>query len=249
MNDIHIFYLTDYCNLNCTYCYQKGTHNNNRMTKETIKNKIEKIASSKPSIIIYGGEALLNKENVYYMLDLIYDHNNKGRNINATLITNGTLLDKPTIKMLLKYKSFLKINISIDGDKSTNDHYRITKDSHGTYDTVIYNSKIALTYFPFIAARVTINNIEKMYDNVMHLYNIGFKHFYLQLCGHIKETDEYYDQIKRIREKFKTLIHAKIIFPPVSHVINDNLINTSAVGEIYNIKETFEHLTYTEDIK
>ncbi|MCK5057168.1 MAG: radical SAM protein [Candidatus Aminicenantes bacterium] len=95
------FIVTDDCNFNCSYCFQKKE-------KKTISNKIIETAvdffypfltkKNKVHIGFYGGEPLLAFEQVKHAVLLLMEKNKTGnKNLEFSLTTNGSLL---TGKML-----------------------------------------------------------------------------------------------------------------------------------------------------
>lgn len=82
------YHITQRCNLNCKYCYNKANLNRTEeLSTEKIKKLIEIISNmGVKTVIMTGGEALLHKDLCEACVLL------KKRNIFVELLTNGTLL-------------------------------------------------------------------------------------------------------------------------------------------------------------
>jgi radical SAM protein with 4Fe4S-binding SPASM domain len=93
--------LTKHCNNNCKYCYNIWKANKGYPKEELSTNQwkiiIDKVVSeTNPRLLaISGGEPLLRKD-IFEIISYIKKHN-----IQANLITNGTLLTKEIIKQCL----------------------------------------------------------------------------------------------------------------------------------------------------
>ena len=163
--------LTQRCNLNCKHCYNSSGGN----SKEDIpfENVKELVMFCKKegliSIALSGGEALLHPE-----IDKIMDFINE-QNISIYLLTNGTILDKDKVGLLLKYMP--EIQISLDGpDEESNDAIR----GHGAYKRTIefikllksmnYGNKININT---VLNKYNINNYDEIIDVAK---NLGVKY-------------------------------------------------------------------------
>jgi len=130
LNDLTI-YLTEKCNFSCSYCYYNKDLKSS-LSIEKIKSSLdiffEKYADkSKPIYItLLGGEPLVEKKLMYQTLDLIKGWKKKAK-IKVYLFTNGSLLSRKDAEELLKRN--VKIYLSIDGVKESNDRYRKCKGS------------------------------------------------------------------------------------------------------------------------
>ena len=106
------------CDSNCLHCTsaRKSVVENELSTKEAMElvDKIKDFGSS--WVGITGGEALLRKD----IFEIIAYINKVG--LKASLITDGHLLDKEKYKQIIR--NDVRISISIDGAKETNDKIR-----------------------------------------------------------------------------------------------------------------------------
>ncbi len=111
------FIVTDDCNFNCSYCFQKKE-------KKTINNAaIEKAvdffypflkSDKKIQIGFYGGEPLLAYEQIKYATQLLQEKNKKGnKKIEFSVTTNGTLLTEKMLDFFNRHK--FVVLLSFDG--------------------------------------------------------------------------------------------------------------------------------------
>jgi len=176
---------TNMCNMNCPYCYQgeknikkTGTKylgkENIEALKKFVKNTIE-TPYAKPikKVVIewFGGEPLVRKNVVNNFSNYVI-HMCDQRNIDyeASIITNGTLLDKKTWEML--YKCRIKsVQITIDGSEEMHDTMRVYINGNGTYQKIMRN----IESMPKDKFKVTIRingdknvyrNLDKMFDDL-----------------------------------------------------------------------------------
>lgn len=134
------------CNFDCTYCYEKqGVSKNSKImdekTQELLINFIEKkiVPSKNVEIIWYGGEPLLAFDIIKNMSKKIIDIcNSKNATYSASIITNGYLLDKYTVK---DFKDLMinDMQITIDGPEKIHNSRRLLKNGNGTYSKIIEN--------------------------------------------------------------------------------------------------------------
>jgi uncharacterized protein len=139
--------LTRNCQLNCPYCFEKGIEKNKFMTIEKAK-KIVKWCTQyisnyhifdKFRVVLYGGEPLLNKKVIRFILPKFYQIAKEEKiEFEHGILTNGVLLDLKILSFLNHY-NFDKLQISIDGPKKTHDKRRVGKNKIGTFDRITDN--------------------------------------------------------------------------------------------------------------
>eukprot|EP00770_Monocercomonoides_exilis_P006495 MONOS_6460.1-p1 / transcript=MONOS_6460.1 / gene=MONOS_6460 / organism=Monocercomonoides_exilis_PA203 / gene_product=AstB / transcript_product=AstB / location=Mono_scaffold00203:60964-62223(-) / protein_length=419 / sequence_SO=supercontig / SO=protein_coding / is_pseudo=false len=130
-----------------------------------------KVSKEKPTLVLYGGEPLINLPFVAQLLEQV--------DANFVLQTNATLLDRLSRAQLEQFASIL---VSIDGDKETVDRNR----GAGTYDKCIAGCKAALEKGRIrnLVARGCAMEGNDIFASAMHLLHhptIPFTHFYWQL--------------------------------------------------------------------
>lgn len=169
--------LTERCNLQCKYCYEKSFKEfDNNLDKrfkfdffapestEVDVHKLKKFLDKdkNATLIFYGGEPLLEIPKIIEIMD--------NMDLPFRMQTNGRLLHKLPVKYL---KRIGKILISIDGDKKRTDHNK----GQGVYETIIKNLNRARRdgYRGEFVARMTISpdiSASDLYEQVLHLVKL-----------------------------------------------------------------------------
>lgn len=145
------FLVTEWCNLNCTYCYEKETHRNVYMDIPTataaydflFNNALKSNAKKEVHIMFFGGEPTLNPD----ILDFCYTYGLKKREetgipISYSIVTNATNLNDRVYSIFEKYiNSDMSFNmqLSIDGIREVQNMYRVTKSGSGSFDMIEAN--------------------------------------------------------------------------------------------------------------
>lgn len=142
-NPTIILRMTNSCNLNCTYCYDKKNHKSiisenkeiDSKIKEIVKNisKIQRDKQQQSKIIFHGGEPLLIRAEIYEKLIKEILKNNP--NVKFSIQTNATLLNEDYIEIFKKYK--VNIGISLDGYNEEQNKCRVYKNGKNSYDIVM----------------------------------------------------------------------------------------------------------------
>ena len=142
-------HLTQRCNLNCSYCYNKENLNAKKeLSKEQwfeIALMLHKINVKK--IILTGGEVFLRTD-IEDIVNYFYK-----QEYNIEILTNGTLLDKHYD--ILQYVN--KIIISLDGISDNDNKLRINSDKYN----ILKNLEMIPTAYKekvFIRSVLTTNN-------------------------------------------------------------------------------------------
>jgi uncharacterized protein len=178
--DTLVLFITNRCNLACSYCYEssKGLPDIQEMDLETLKETLNYFLEnlSHPrniKINFFGGEPVLNISLIKHSMDLFDDFANK-YNIRFTykLITNGTIVDDELIEFLIK--NSIDVQVSTDGLENVHNLHRKFPSGEGSYQTIVNNVKKLAEYCD-VSARVTVTdfNIDLigMYEE---LEKIGF---------------------------------------------------------------------------
>ena len=176
------FVVTEACNLNCSYCYEKHK-TNRRMTKEIAKQAVDMIFNKKlingyynfddkKAVILefIGGEPLLEIDLIDYIVDYFKIKafevgSDWAFNYKISITTNGTLSETKKVQDFLnKNKDKVSCSITIDGNKKLHDSCRLFYDGSGSYDIVEKAVKHLLKNDNYQTTKITLCP-----DNVMFL--------------------------------------------------------------------------------
>ena len=173
---VNVLYFTNKCNLACTYCYEDLPGRPAQiMTKEDIAKSIDAIIEredpkSQTLIVLFGGEATLEWENVCYAMDYAFK---KKKFIHFNLTTNGVKFLSP--KFVEEYKSnfFVKANmvstdISFDGIGNGDRVHKNGKDSTATMlkvFTILNEHRIKFR----IRYTIQRNNIDYLHEDITRI--------------------------------------------------------------------------------
>lgn len=135
---------TDGCNFRCTYCYQsEEIHSWN----DDIMNRIEKCISNEieqyRGLMIgwFGGEPLLQKENIIRFMNRIKKIcNDKRKSLVSTITTNGYNLDLVTFNKLLN-AHVISYQVCIDGLEKRHNTQRPHKTKNDSFNKIVSNLK------------------------------------------------------------------------------------------------------------
>lgn len=136
---LHIFVLTNICNMSCIYCQAKDDISivHKLMSIETAEKCVD-IALQSPSRFLsfefQGGEPLANFDVLKHIV--LYTEEHKGNKcISFNLVSNLTLLTDDMLDFLIEHK--VVISTSLDGDRELHDKNRSFSGGSGTYDIVV----------------------------------------------------------------------------------------------------------------
>ena len=174
-------HVNDKCNFRCNYCYLKNAgieYLDNEMSREVATKAIDFLISQLDPgeggvIKFYGGEPLLS----YRLMKFVVEYSQEqaaaqGKKIFYTVNTNGTLLNDERIQWLLDNK--IRVTISIDGNKESNDKFRVLINGGGTFDIVVKKAKQFLAKASYLNVRSTISDgTFQLKDSVLELAQIG----------------------------------------------------------------------------
>ncbi len=183
------------CNLNCSYCYylEKEKLYENRkkmqMSDSTLELYVESYIQAQPVQEVlftwHGGETLLRDISFYKKALSFQRKYGRGRHIDNSLQTNGTLLTDEWCKFF-KDNNFL-IGISIDGPEHCHDHYRKNKGGKDTFNQVMKGIELLQKH------GVEFNTLSVIND-----YNVDYP---LEIYNFFKEIGSKYMQLSPIVEK------------------------------------------------
>ena len=163
--------VTSKCNLACAYCYEYGEDRLADMSatkmprfldettaRQSVDFMFERAGSNEiVYLTFFGGETLLNFKVLQSTLAYARQQAaTRGKHVEFSLTTNGTLLRPEIIEWLAE--NDVAVTISIDGPKEMQDRFRVFHNGMGSYDVMAPKVKALLqrhTSRP-IGARVTL---------------------------------------------------------------------------------------------
>jgi len=175
--------LTEDCNQRCDYCFVEGKNPSNPMDMETAEKAVDllfDLSRNNPDlkILLFGGEPMLAFDLIKDIVLYIEEKQaGSGQKVSFDMTTNGTLFDEVRISFLAKHH--VKYLLSIDGDQETHDLHRKSVDGESSYLRIIRNLSLFKSYQPWLGARITVqpDTVDKIYNNVIHLAELGFNQF------------------------------------------------------------------------
>ncbi len=217
------FQTSEYCSLNCVYCYQFNK-TKTKMTFNTAKKFIDELLANhygylnrynSPAIILefIGGEPLLEinlTRKIYeYFLEQTYKLDHPWFKLHrVSICSNGlSYFDKEVQDFFKEYAQNISFNISIDGAKDLHDACRIQPNGEGSYDV----DMIALNHYnkhhtPERNSKMTIapGNLKYLFDSVVHFIQNGMKTINLNCVfeegwNETTAKEEYY-QLKKLAD-------------------------------------------------
>lgn len=133
------------CNLDCTYCFYLEKQklypdSRQRMSDEILeaytRSYLQAHPAGQPVVFAWqGGEPTLLGLDFYRRALALQQQYGKGRQIQNTFQTNGTLLTDEWCRFLAQH-DFL-VGLSLDGPAEIHDHYRLGKDGKATHARVL----------------------------------------------------------------------------------------------------------------
>ncbi|MCW3817917.1 radical SAM protein [Micromonospora sp. DR5-3] len=140
------------CNLGCSYCFQNvhSTAPGNfaperialrRLDEPTIadiitftRDAMDRAGLRDLKVLLFGGEPLLNPGGCLMLLEQA----NKIGMTSAEMVSNAVLLT-PDLARELENRKLERIQVTFDGDQTTHDQIRTTRNGRGTFKTILAN--------------------------------------------------------------------------------------------------------------
>lgn len=203
--DVLYLILSSGCNLACRYCFIENSMYNNKceqnMSQATVDVAVRKYCEyvkeqgiTKPLIIFYGGEPLVNWMAIERTIQIVNSHNVK---MEYSIVTNATLLDEERIKFLVQ--NDVEIGISIDGPKPLNDNNRIYRGSdESVYDVVTEKIKLLQKYNAKFGLSITVSEdfLRSKEEVLKWIEEYGITNIFYNLYHytHKAEWEDYYKE-------------------------------------------------------
>ncbi len=170
------FLVTEDCNLNCVYCYEK------KKTKQMlpacfIKGKVqeqmlEDNGYKELSIDFFGGEPLIAFDTIKEVVEWFHQVQWPGhaKAYRFAITTNGTLLNEQNKKWFEKYHDVVTLCLSLDGTRDAHNRNR-----SNSYDMVAQHFEFIRKNWPHQPVKMTISQytLDQMYEGVVHIHRLG----------------------------------------------------------------------------
>ena len=210
--------ITQACNLNCVYCYEK--HKSNRSmevatAKAILRCEFARVARSDRlddlRIDFFGGEPFLEAARIIEVCEWLWE-NDWPNAYRLYVPTNGTVLDESTKRWLREHREKLSVSLSVDGDVVTQ---RVNRGCH-------LGREIDLEFFRVnwpdqpVKATISRESVHRAAESIIHLLEYGFQ---VQAdCGtgmfwDEAELAEYARQLHILGEYYLAHQHGKPIRP------------------------------------
>jgi uncharacterized protein len=155
---LYLLKVTEFCNLNCPYCYMFNLRDFSYKNKpkimplETVEVFALKAAAlaqkqevNKITVSLHGGEPLLAGRDWFRSaIDIFHRAGGDSVKFVFTTQTNGVLIDTPWLDFLEAHR--ISFGISMDGPRHIHDKYRVNFSGRGSYDDVVRGLKLAQSY-------------------------------------------------------------------------------------------------------
>jgi uncharacterized protein len=166
------------CNLHCWYCFEDHVPDS-RMSKEVqeriikhINAKIENKEISSLSLEYFGGEPLLDFDEIAYPLGISLKALCEEQKLpfNCFFISNATLVTDEMISQLSELNAGFQI--TLDGDRNRHDTIRFRKhNNQGTYDHIISTIHKLTEQIENTYVNIRINYDAKTLENIEEILN------------------------------------------------------------------------------
>ena len=176
-----VLFLTHNCNLACSYCFARCT-GQAAMTIQTAKRSVEWLFENtagfpeNPLVLsFFGGEPLIEFSLLTAVVEYAEARSREyGKSMIFSVTTNGTLVTEEMLDFFDKHS--VSVLFSIDGDRQTNDRFRLRKNGQSPFDILCKNARKTLDRFPNTAARMTITpeSVSALFDNIVFVEQLGF---------------------------------------------------------------------------
>ena len=190
------FALTDRCNFNCPYCFEKDNlckrgYNSKELfyTGEKIIDYISKLCEKKTiehvEIVFYGGEPTLEKDFLKFFINKVSDLESRyGFTFTYLFITNGFLIDTNFISMI-NPKKCRYVQVTIDGTKEFHNQRRTNFAKINTFDKIIKNICLLLQNGIHVVIRLNVDksNFDSVYKFIKELPSLISTVYYGNLLG------------------------------------------------------------------
>jgi uncharacterized protein len=175
-----IFLLTEACNLNCVYCYEKHKNQSGKtLSAAFIEDRIRERMLAEDGlddlwVDFFGGEPLLEFNTIREVVEWFLAENwpRRAKSYRFLVETNGTLLDDTMKEWFSANREHVVVGLSLDGTKEAHDRNR-----SNSYDAVARHLDFFRRNWPTQPVKMTVSpqSIDQTYPGVMHIHSLGLQ--------------------------------------------------------------------------
>lgn len=196
------------CNLGCTYCHVQPEKTSEKMSSETGKRALDRIAELNQSdqlVIFHGSEPLVNFE---LIKELVLYGNSIGVN-KFGMQTNGTLLDEEKLDFFARNN--VGVGVSIDGLERHHNTTRPFRNGAPSYEQIMKNVEKAIEYLGGISAITVVSdhNVSDLEEIARHfedngIFSVRFSPLHPNKDGpdHSPDIEIYTEQMTAVYDRY-----------------------------------------------
>jgi His-Xaa-Ser system radical SAM maturase HxsB len=213
---LHIFAVTNGCNMNCIYCQAKdiNTKEYGKMDNLTGEKAIELAMTSPAKHLTFefqGGEPLLNFEVVKHMIE----HSkkiNKDKQLEYTIVSNLVLLDEEILDYLIENN--VSICTSIDGNSIVQNNNRPLKSGSDSYQSIVLAVKMVRERGRMIGAIETTTRFGlQYYKELVDTYiALGISNIFIRPLSPLGLAKTHWDKIGYSPEEFLVFYEKALLY-------------------------------------
>ncbi|MDR3563492.1 MAG: radical SAM protein [Negativicutes bacterium] len=218
------YIMTMDCNFRCDYCFEGGKSNKNLNVNEAIvigKQVLDEMTQNKLTILYFGGEPLLRFFDVQAITSALTVHAKKiDKDIQFTIITNGSILTPLMTNHFKRYKYF--VSVSCDGIAAAQDEHRGYKGYKKSFDRVLSTIKIlnSETKDLCISMVATKHNVKYLVESFkFFLEEVKINNFaispVLDKQQYTPDPEEYKEQLMRLADLAANCGRKIVLNPPL----------------------------------
>ena len=174
--------LTEDCQFICDYCFVQGKNGERKMDRSTAISAVdlllhEAAGTESIEITLFGGEPLLEFDLIREVVEYVEKKLPSDQSVIWALTTNGASVDEQKLQFFQKHG--LRLLLSIDGNRESQDAHRRLASGGSTFDLVYPKIALMKKHQPWLGARVTVNpdTAGHMKENVEFLLKAGINQF------------------------------------------------------------------------
>ena len=168
-------YMTESCNLNCTYCYErkKGVLNMPlNVAKEGIISTFQRAVEKKVhyvEILFHGGEPFIAFDRIREICEWVWSRQWPVKYI-CYATTNGTLIHGEIKEWLMRHKDRFVLGLSLDGTREM--HNRNRSNSYDKIDIEFFKDMWSEQGVKMTPSPGTLSSLA---EGIIHIHQLGFK--------------------------------------------------------------------------